>query len=267
MHKDFDEMLEVMECAFCDLENMLKSKPKLTHLSFGTTFRYQDMTIYEALIQKLARAQSFTRAARVLNLNGFVQEQAALHRTIDETNDDIIFLVLGAINNITDLHKKYLEAFWEEEVDETGNLMDSAQKRPMIPRKKIQAYLSNTDGMGNPSRSVQLSRTLSKVYSGFVHGASPHIMEMYGGKPAKFHIKGMLDTPRFVEYGDDLWNYMYRTFLSHIFIAMAFGAEEQVKALTTYKEKFEIINMEPINWCCLWFSKHIVSWLFDDLPI
>ena len=240
MHKDFDQMLDLMDRVFCDLESMLPNKPKPTRLSFGMAFRYQEKNIYEAMIQKLARAQSFTRAARVLHLNGFVQEQAALHRTIDETNDDILFLVLGAINNdITDLHKKYLDAFWEEEVDETGNIMESAQKRPMIPRKKIQAYLANNDGVGNPSRGVQLARTLNKTYSGFVHGASPHIMDTYGGEPAKFHTKGMLGTPRFVELGEDLWNYMYRTFLSHIFVAMAFGAEKYVEILMAHKKKFE----------------------------
>lgn len=76
MHKNFDEMLDLMDRAFCDLERMLPLKPKLTQLSFGLAFRYQKKTIHEALIQKLARAQSFVRAARVLNLHGFVQERA-----------------------------------------------------------------------------------------------------------------------------------------------------------------------------------------------
>jgi hypothetical protein len=60
----------------------------------------------------------------------------------------------------------------------------------------------------DPSRRIELYRTISKVYSGFVHGASPHIMEMYGGDPPHFHTKGMLGTPRIEEHADDLWNSM-----------------------------------------------------------
>ena len=40
-------------------------------------------------------------------------------------------------------------------------------------------------------------------YSGYVHAASPHIMEMYGGNPARFHVRGMHGTPRQDEHRDD----------------------------------------------------------------
>ena len=181
------------------------------------------------------------RAALLLLRNGFVQEQAILHRIIDETNEDIIFLVYAVTNDtVTDLHKQFLESFWEEEIDESGNVMDSKQKRPMIPRQKIRAYLANIKGVElDPSRGVELSRTISKAYSGFVHGASPHIMDMYGGNPPHFHTKGMLGTPRMEEHADDLWNYMYRSFLSHIAVAKALGAEKHVEILNQHLLRFE----------------------------
>ncbi len=199
-----------------------------------------------AIIQKLARVQSAVRAAYVLLENGYCQEQAILHRVIDETNEDIIFLVYAVINDaITDLHERFLEAFWEEEIDDSGTLIDSKQKRPMIPRKKIRAYISTVEGhMLDPSRSVNLSRTISSTYSGFVHGASPQIMDMYGGNPPHFHTKGLLGTPRMDENAWDLWNYMYRTFLSHILVAKAFGAEEQVKILSEYESKLKETRLD-----------------------
>ena len=119
-------------------------------------------------------------------------------------------------------------------------MTDSKQKRPMIPRKKIRAYIAKVEGTAlGPSRGIELSKTLSKAYSGFVHGASPHIMEMYGGNPPHFHTKGMLNTPRIEEHADDLWNYMYRTYLSHILVAKALGAEKHVEILNKYKMQFE----------------------------
>ncbi|MBW2738720.1 MAG: hypothetical protein JRE64_07675 [Deltaproteobacteria bacterium] len=241
MHQDFELMFDLMDRAFRDYENPMPNKPVLVNMAFGMAFRYREKDIYQAIILKLARAQSAVRAAYVLLKNGFLQEQAILHRVIDETNEDILFLAYAVTNDtITDLHNRFLDAFWEEEIDESGNMIDSKQKRPMIPRKKIRAYIAGVEGVAlDPSRGIELSRTLSKTYSGFVHGASPQIMDMYVGNPPRFHTNGMLGTPRMQEYADDLWNYMYRTFLSHIVVAKVLGAEKHVEILSKYKLSFE----------------------------
>jgi hypothetical protein len=230
-----------MDRTFRDFEKAMPNKPVPVRMSFGMVFRFREKDIYQAIIQKLARAQSALRAAYVLLKNGFVQEQAMLHRVIDETNEDILFLVYAVTNDtITDLHKRFLDAFWEEEIDESGTLIDSKQKRPMIPRRKITAYIANVEKEAlDPDRTIKLSKTITKVHSGFVHGASPQIMDMYGGNPPHFHTKGMLGTPRIDEHTDALWHYMYRTLLSHLFVAIALGAEEHVEILTEHKLKFE----------------------------
>ncbi len=230
-----------MDRTFRDFEGSMPSKPQLVKLSFGIAYRFKEKDIYQAMIQKLARVQSAVRAARLLLSNGFVQEQAILHRVIDETNEDIMFLVYAVTNDtITDLHKRFLDAFWEEEIDESGTMMTSAQKRPMIPRKKIQAYLARIEGVDlDASTHKEVIRTISKAYSGFVHGASPHIMDMYGGNPPHFHINGMLGTPRMEEYSDDLWNYVYRSYISHIAVAKAFGAGMHVEVLSKHLLRFE----------------------------
>ncbi|NOX64893.1 MAG: hypothetical protein GXO85_03630 [Chlorobi bacterium] len=242
MHPDFEIILDLMDRTFRDFENSIPSKPVFVEMPFGRmAFRYKEKDIYQALIQKLAKAQSTVRAAYFLLKNGYVQEQAILHRVIDEINEDILFLVYAVtIDKITDLHKRYLEAFWEEEIDESGKIIDSKQKRPMIPRQKIRAYIAKIENPYlDPSNGIELSRTLSKAYSGFVHAASPHIMDMYCGNPPHYHTKGMLGTPRIEEHADDLWNYMYRTYLSHIGVAKALGAEKHVEILNKYKLQFE----------------------------
>jgi hypothetical protein len=53
--------------------------------------------------------------------------------------------------------------------------------------------------------------TGSGTYSGFVHGASPHIMDMYGGTPPHYQLRGMLGTARVNEHAADLWNCVYRS--------------------------------------------------------
>lgn len=239
---DIDLMLELMDRAFKDFESSMPNKPQFVQLSYGSGWRCIEKDIYQAMILKLARVQSSIRAALLLLQNGFVQEQAAIQRMIDETNEDISFLVYAITNDeITELHERFLEAFWMEEVDESGEMISSAHKRPMIPRQKIQAYLSRIKGIDiNQSSYSELMRTLSKSYSGFVHGAAPHIMDMYGGNPPHFYTKGMLGTPRMKEHEGDLWNYVYRTFVAHILVAKAFGARSHVDILTEHLNQIEI---------------------------
>lgn len=96
-----------------------------------------------------------------------------------------------------------------------------------------------------PSRAAELYRTVAQGYSGFVHGASPHIMELYGGNPPRFHTAGMLGTPRMGEYLRDLWNYVYRTLVSHSLVAKAQGLEELDQEIMEYTEEFVRRSQKP----------------------
>jgi hypothetical protein len=233
-------MFELMQSCLDDFCVAIPA-PEFVEMSFGSAFRYKEKDIYQAMVQKLARLLSALRATQLLLENGFVQEQGVMQRMIDETNDDILFLVYAVTNDtITDLHQRFLDAFWEEEIDESGDLMQSAQNRPMIPRRKILAYIAKMDGAElDESRGIELYKTISKAYSGFVHGASPHLMEMYGDDPGYFHTAGMLGTPRMAAHADDFWNYMYRGFLSFMFVAKAFGDARYVEDLNEWAKRFE----------------------------
>ncbi len=205
-------------------------------------YRYVEKTVHQALLQKLVRLVSGLNATFLLMDRGFVQEQASLQRILDEILEDISFLSFALIlDQWTPLHEKYLDAFYEEEFD-AETAMKSSQKRPMIPRKKIHAWLAKIENGIDPSTSNELSRTLSKAYSGYVHAASPQIMEMYGGNPAKFHTNGLLDTPRHVEHRADLWNYFYRGIIACGFVAKAFGENELFNSIKSFADTFEHIS-------------------------
>ena len=215
--------------------------PKPKRVEDGFLWRYQEQSIEQALIQKLARYISGLSAAHVLLTNGFVQEQGVLERTLDELNEDIIFLA-GAIltANITALHQKYLKAFYAEEFLTISDPVGSLNERYMTPRKKIRAYISRTIGPGSdPSHHLAVLKTISKVYSGFVHAASPQIMDMCAGDPPIFHVSGMLGTPRIDESSYDIWNYFYRGLISVMFVGKAFGDSSLVDALLKYSFDFQ----------------------------
>lgn len=207
----------------------------------GFVFRYVEKTIQQALIQKLARVISGLHAVDVLLLSGLVQEQGVLNRTLDELNEDIAFLAAALTNDtVTDLHKQYLEAFYAEEFDNPDSPIDSTQKRNYPPRKKIRAYIMRVLGEGvNRSKTLDAGETLSKAYSGYVHAASPQIMDMCGGEPPRFHLMGMNGTPRIAEHVEEAWNYFYRGLVTLTLVAKALGDGDLVNHLYKRIDGFE----------------------------
>jgi hypothetical protein len=213
--------------------------PKMVPFSRTFGYRHVEKTIHQALVQKLARYASSLQAAQILLDAGFLQEQAALQRILDEIQEDISFLPFSIIfKNSTPLHQQYLDAFYEEEFDE-DTAMESTQKRPMISRQKVRAYIARSAGTtSNSSTGVEAARTISKAYSGYVHAASPQIMDMFGGSPPRFHMTGMKGTPREEEHRQDLWNYYYRGILAFGFVAKSFGDDEMFSKITSFADQF-----------------------------
>jgi hypothetical protein len=215
-------------------------QPQAVPYKDGFQFRHVERTVHQALVQKLVRTVSTLSATRLLMEHGFAQEQASMQRILDELQEDVTFLSFGIIfSKWSKLHDDYLAAFFEEEFD-ADTAMESTQKRPMIPRKKIRAAIASMEGATglDQSTGVEVTRTVSKAYSGYVHAASPHIMDMYGGNPPRFHMRGMRGTPRQIEHRADLWNYFYRGIISFGFAAKAFGDDEMFASIRDFADEF-----------------------------
>jgi len=240
MRKLFLQTITVMENAFRRLEQQVPPPQEIAWKD-SYVFRYKEQTIEQALIQKIARYISGLHAVDVLLLHGLLQEQAVLHRTLDEMQEDIFFLAVAITNDhTTELHIKYLKAFYAEEFKDPNNSIARHDKPNMVPRRKIRAYLTRTlSKEKNPSLMSDVGETVSSVYSGFVHASSPQIMDMYGGNPMHFHLSGMLGTPRIAEHVDDAWNYYYRGLMSITVAAKAFGDKSLVDSLYEYIALFE----------------------------
>lgn len=234
----YDQALENMERTVHDLANRVPPPVQVRILN-KDYFRYREKSIYQALVQKLARLLSTLHAARLLMKHGFVQEQASLQRILDDIAEDITFLSIAVIHDdMTELHRKYLDAFYKEEFDAESALA-STQKRPMIRRDKIQAYIAKKSADMDPSTVQEAARTLSKIYSGYVHAASPQIMDMYGGIPPQFHVRGMSGTLRHREHCADIWNYFYRSMVAFQIAVGAFGDTELALRIKEFIHEFE----------------------------
>ena len=243
MDQIYAQALEMMGLAF-DVLSRKVGDPQIQPMGDGYVYRYKEKTIYQAIVQKLARTVTGLQAISLLNKAGYLQEQAALQRTLDEFEEDIAFLCFGIIfDEIGDLHRKYLAAFYEEEFDNPPSAIGSMQKRPMIPRKKIRAFVSKDRAAGyDQSSTIEVGRTISKAYSGYVHGASPQLMELYFGNPPQFHLSGGAHSPFYEDHLEDLLNYYYRSILSFAFAAKAFGEETLFKKVRDYSKEFAVAS-------------------------
>ncbi len=239
----YRQALEMMGQAF-DVLSRKVGDPQRSPMGRGYVYRYKEKSVYQAIVQKLARVVTGLQAISILNKAGFLQEQAALQRTLDEFEEDIAFLCFGIIfNDMTDLHKDYLAVFYEEEFDDPESAIRSTQKHPMIPRKKIRAFMSkDRGGSYDQSSTIEVGRTISKLYSGFVHGASPQLMELYFGSPPRFQLSGGTKSPFYKDHLEDLLNYYYRSILSFAFAAKAFGEEALFKRVFEYSKHFAVAS-------------------------
>lgn len=110
------DAVAVMENAFMRLESAIERPIPVTYRD-SFVFRYANKGIYEALIQKLARNISGLNAVSVLLANGFVQEAGVIFRTLDEIQEDILFLATSdTCVAKTEKHQKYLDAFYADSV-------------------------------------------------------------------------------------------------------------------------------------------------------
>jgi hypothetical protein len=200
----------------------------------------------QAIVQKLSRIVSGLRGATVLCNAGLFQEQVAIQRMIDEIGEDVFFLCVPLINGkSTELHSRYLDIFFQEEFDSTtGKPLE--QGKPMIQRKSIRAYIAN-NGSDDPSGHIKASKTVHRTDSGYVHAASPHVMDTYGGDPPHFHTDGMLGTPREVEYRWYLKNYFFRSVGSFAISANAFRSAEMHGQMLGYMRQLER-ELEDRQW-------------------
>lgn len=195
--------------------------------------RYSKKSIEQAVIQKLARYISGLNASSLLLEHGYLQECGVLQRTLLELSKDICFLVQGALNDLEKIHKTYLSEFWEEEA-ELDIKSHSHSKRKHTPRHKINGYLARAASGFADNDSIIVGKHLSGIRSGFVHGASPQIMEMVSFSSGRFEISGSSNPTLLGDYSNELSN---SVFLGVVMVELC---AKLVKCKPVYKSAQEL---------------------------
>jgi hypothetical protein len=246
MQRLFHAALGEMSEAFRVLESLVP-KPEKVPFKGSFLYRFPTKGIEEAILQKLARIISALHASDVLLVGGFIQELGVLRRTLDEMGEDLLFLAAAVSDTtLTDNHRRYLEAFWDESVME-AQLGQRTKKPDRIPQKKIRAHITNELAReANPSRAADNDESLSAFFSAYVHASSPVIMEMYQdlnrGDGPQFQIQGLGSHPSVAGHVHDMWNYYLRGLYSCACVAKVFGSDSLLNKLKAFIIEYESSN-------------------------
>jgi hypothetical protein len=199
--------LRVLQSEISPLERFVISfanslgEPNLRHLDGDRGFRYEAPDVRHFCLLKSVRVVSALNASIALARSGYAQEIATVLRTMIECTTHIDF-VLNPI--VSEEHRsevqKYIQAFFAD--SQRG---PSAEiKRAQVPQGLVHASIGRTlDSFGDDTESrapaAKLLSNVYRVFSNYVHAKYPEIMDLYGGRPGRFHLRGMSGTPKDAE--------------------------------------------------------------------
>jgi hypothetical protein len=192
------------------------------------SYRHKTQDRQLAAFLKCARSVSTLNACKVLIEAGHVLEVYTLCRSIDEANEDVSFLLLPLSAEDEPQRGRYLCEFYQEELDVPGKPMESSQSRDRVSRQRIQNALTRTPGpKPMPLEKMRKSAdVIHKMFSGFVHGAYVHIMELYDSCRPRLHISGFRGEPKIAECEESFVHNVYRTILATRMLCRSLGYEE-----------------------------------------
>ncbi|MBO3759429.1 hypothetical protein [Ciceribacter sp. L1K22] len=219
----FTIALQTIDQAVARMENLVPH-PTWTDLPGGyRAHRYVEHQAHQALVLKSVRLSSALRAGWVLLQNGLVLDAGATMRVLDELDTDIMFIAGPLVfqHPCEPRHDQYLAEFFQEEFDHPDPLQ-ATQRRNRVSRRDIRAYVARTYNAGLPvSQVVAATETIDATFSGYVHGAAVHIMDLYDGH--KFALPLQTTDRRLSDMKGQYVLYIHRAMMAVAVAAKAFG--------------------------------------------
>jgi len=207
----------------------------------GVIFRHTQQSDTLLCFLKGIKLVSTLNAVLLLAREGYGQECGALSRIANDCYMDILFLLKP--RNGTEPSRdqeRFFEECFQEEFDDPSLPFGGNQKRDMVGRKSVfAAYGSLVEGQLNPSDAQTAMTTIHKALSGYIHGAYPHIMELYGGTPPHFHMSGMPNTVRQAEAWKQLVDETYRAIMVTELVARKLGLDQVRQATRDLLVEYE----------------------------
>jgi hypothetical protein len=168
-------------------------------------FRYGKPHAEHFCLLKGVRAVSALNAAIELARCGYSQEIFVLLRTLYECTTHIEF-VLTARDDAGALEpaaEKYVQDYFADFARNDATEFKRAQVRQNTVHRVLGAELDSVPQRRarepENAKAEQLYSNVYLTFSNYVHAKYPETMDLYGGAPAHFHLRGMSGTPKDAE--------------------------------------------------------------------
>lgn len=216
-------------------------RPIVTDVSGQKQYRYDEHTPYHVAFLKAVRIVSGLNACLFLLRGDFAQEIMVIIRTLDDFTAEIVFILENAEAGTLSKHQeKFLADFFREEFVNSNKPLLNEERRNTVPKRNIIASLAHQMGpYANPSDLQKAFMVTNDALSGYVHGAYPHIMEMFGGGPPQFHFEGMTGSPRIPMCIRQMELYTHRAIMVFDILAKELGSAELSAFLVETRDHFE----------------------------
>lgn len=170
-------------------------------------FRYAKPDRRHFCLLKSIRAVSALNAAILLAQQGYCQEIAVLIRTIVECTSHIKYVMSdpaesGAID--AEIERYIMEYF-----SDFARNSSSDFRRPRVKQNAVHQVIgaelkksnlkNDVEGRFTGVEPSKLFSNIYLTYSNYVHARYPEVMDMYGGFPGHFHLRGMRGMPKDME--------------------------------------------------------------------
>jgi hypothetical protein len=200
--------------------------PKLISTERGPWFRYDAPDVRHFCLLKAARALSDFNASIELARKGYLQEICVLIRTLIECARHIEY-VLEPYSS--EEHREGAQRYLKEFFADNERSPTPDPRKFQVQQGKIHDALGKLlDQIAEQLREVDGRRPAAQLYkntyrmmSNYIHARYPECMDLYGGRPGQFHVRGMSGTPKMGEALELLQS--FRVALSNCFVMMVHG--------------------------------------------
>ena len=148
-------------------------------------FEYPEQSAKVTALLKLVRAAHGVGAIDLLCRAGFFIDFGALIRCINDSVNEIYFL-LEEFPRSSGIVDKFVAEFFSRTID--GHLSSDI---PQIDTKKIRSARVRVLKDRHDDATRKLLEKIFKVFSGYVHASYAHIMEVYNGSACDFNLRGV----------------------------------------------------------------------------
>jgi hypothetical protein len=203
----FDAALSGLQARVVMLESVIEifsgllAPPKLFVSETVRGFRYENPDVRHFCLLKAVRVVSALNAAIELARKGYTQELAVLMRILTECTRHIEY-VLDTDDG--EEHRSNVKTYLWEFFEDIRRESEAEIKGVLIRERVVNEQLGKTlDGISEQYGDVvervpaaQLFYRSSRAFSFYVHARYPEAMDLYGGRPGRWHLRGMSGTPK-----------------------------------------------------------------------